>query len=403
MKGLIMAERFDVVVVGGGPAGSSCARRLIQAGLRVVVIDQKTFPRDKTCAGWVTPPVWSALQVDLADYESELSLAQVGWHVPESSKGVDIGSNAPTPLSGRATQSRRVLQPITGFRTGLIGGHDIETRYDHVVSYGIRRCEFDTYLLNRCGAELRTGQPVRSVVRHDGCWHINDAIKAPLLVGAGGHFCPVARMLGAREVPGTSVVTAQEIEFEAGDDDLERGSVKADTPELFFCKDLNGYGWCFRKGSFLNIGLGRVGPEHLADHVAAFVQFLRDRGKLVADFPGRFHGHAYQLYERAAPKLVDDGVLLIGDAAGFAHPQSGEGIRPAVESGLIAADVLRDSRGDLSLYADRIAAHFGHTRTSAPFDWLPHSWLSWAARRLLASNWFTRRVVLDQWFLGQAV
>lgn len=363
-----MAELFDVAIVGGGPAGSSCAWRLTRAGARVVVIDQKTFPRDKTCAGWVTPPVWHALQVDPADYRACC-----------------------------------VLQPITGFRTGMIGGRDVQTRYDHVVSYGIRRCEFDTYLLNRCGAELRTGQPVRSMVRQAGCWRINDGIEAPLLIGAGGHFCPVARMLGARDIPGASVVTAQEIEFAASDEDLARGSVAADTPELFFCEDLNGYGWCFRKGSFLNIGLGRVGAEHLADHVASFVQFLRERGKLVAELPGRFHGHAYQLYERVVPKLVDDGVLLVGDAAGLAHPQSGEGIRPAVESGLIAAEVISDSPDDLSRYAQRIAARFGPTRSFAPSDWLPHSWLSWAARHLLNSHWFTRRVVLNQWFLGQAV
>ena len=51
--------------------------------------------------------------------------------------------------------------------------------------------------------------------------------------------------------------------------------------------------------------------------------------------PERFQGHAYQLYERAAPTLADDGVLLVGDAAGLAYPQSGEGIRPAVESAII--------------------------------------------------------------------
>ncbi|MBC8115058.1 MAG: NAD(P)/FAD-dependent oxidoreductase, partial [Candidatus Saccharimonas sp.] len=305
-------------------------------------------------------------------------------------------------------QHGRVLQPITGFRTGMIGGREVETRYGRVVSYGIRRCEFDTYLLNRCGAELRTGQPVRSLVRSNGCWQINETYEAPLLVGAGGHFCPVARMLGARDVPHTSVVTAQEIEFEATGDDLSRGSVAAEMPELFFCPDLNGYGWCFQKGTFLNIGLGRIGAEQLTNHVAAFVEFLRERGKVVASFPGRLHGHAYQLYERVPPKLVDDGVLLIGDAAGLAHPQSGEGIRPAVESGLIAADVIGElhlgaSSDNLQTYADRIVAHFGQTHQRNPSDWLPHSWLSWAARQLMASSWFTRRVVLDQWFLGQAV
>ncbi len=368
-----MLEQFDVAIVGGGPAGSTCAWRLTQAGAKVVVIDQKTFPRDKTCAGWVTPPVWESLKVNLDDY-----------------------------------RAGRVLQPITAFHTGMIGGREIETRYGQTVSYGIRRCEFDTYLLNRCGAQQRLGQPVRSLVRGDGCWRINDSIEAPLLIGAGGHFCPVARLLGARDVPHTSVVTAQEVEFEATDEELASGTIAADTPELFFCPDLTGYGWCFRKGSFLNIGLGRIGAEQLTDHVAAFVQFLRDRGKLVASIPIRFHGHAYQLYERVPPKLVGDGVLLIGDAAGLAHPQSGEGIRPAIESALIAADVIQESRAgassdDLQSYSRRIVTHFGKTHPWTPTDWLPNSWLHWTARQLLASNWFTRQVVLDRWFLGQAV
>ncbi len=368
-----MLERFDVAIVGGGPAGSSCAGRLQRTGLRVVVIDQKDFPRDKTCAGWVTPSVWKTLEIDPAEYGQF-----------------------------------RVLQPITGFRTGVIGGSEIATRYDDVVSYGIRRCEFDSYLLHRCGAETRTGQPVRSVTRADGCWRINDTYEAPLLIGAGGHFCPIARMLGARNVPHTSVVTAQEIEFAATADELMHGTVAAGIPELFFCEDLNGYGWCFRKGPFLNIGLGRIGAEHLSEHVAAFVQFLRERGKVVAECPGRFHGHAYQLYGQTPPKLVDDGVLLIGDSAGLAHPQSGEGIRPAVESGLIAADVISEasgtfSREDLQCYVDRIVAHFGKAREPSALNWVPHSWLNWAARCLLASEWFTRRVVLDRWFLGQSV
>ncbi len=51
-------QNCEVLIVGGGPAGSSCAARLIQAGVDVLVIDRKTFPRDKTCAGWVTPQVF---------------------------------------------------------------------------------------------------------------------------------------------------------------------------------------------------------------------------------------------------------------------------------------------------------------------------------------------------------
>src|SRR5262249_3825074 len=138
-------------------------------------------------------------------------------------------------------------------------------------------------------------------------------------------------------------VTAQEIEFAIPDSAGVAGSVSAAIPELYFCQDLAGYGWCFRKGAHLNIGLGRTDPTGLADHVAEFREFLRSRGKVTCDIPARFHGHAYRLYERIVPKLADDGVLLIGDSAGLAYPQSGEGIRPAVESGMLAADVILEA------------------------------------------------------------
>ena len=61
-------ERCDVLIVGGGPAGSSAAWALRDAGLDVVVLDRREFPRDKTCAGWVTPQVVESLELDLADY-----------------------------------------------------------------------------------------------------------------------------------------------------------------------------------------------------------------------------------------------------------------------------------------------------------------------------------------------
>src|SRR5437899_231940 len=113
--------KADVVIVGGGPAGSSCAWRLAAAGLDVVVIDRAHFPRQKVCAGWVTPPVFDSLEVDLEDY-----------------------------------RRGRVLQPLYTLSTGLVGGRSVQTHYDQPVSYGIRRYELDEYLLRRSGARLRT-------------------------------------------------------------------------------------------------------------------------------------------------------------------------------------------------------------------------------------------------------
>jgi len=407
-------ETHDVLIIGGGPAGSSCAAELVRRGVKPLILDKQTFPRDKTCAGWVTPPVFAALGIDTAEYPTD-----------------------------------NVLQPITGFRTGMLGGKEIQTRYERIVSYGIRRCEFDHFLLKRCGAELRLGESLMSLERDGNEWVVNGSLRTPLLVGAGGHFCPVARELGNRKQPLASVVAAQEIEFEVSPKELDRGTVAAldgaaathpsrvaaldgaaathpsrvaaldgaaathpsrvaaDTPELFFCPDLKGYGWCFRKGNFLNIGLGRTDPERLSEHVAQFCEFLKARGKVTTNIPAKFHGHAYQLYENVSPKLFADGVLLVGDSAGLSYPQSGEGIRPAVESGLMAADVIAAAAGNyrrdrLADYERRIAARFGPPRSAALSDRLPNGLLRFLAARLLSNRWFSRRVVLNHWFLHAA-
>ena len=360
-------ERCDALVVGGGPAGSTCAAALTRHGLDVLLLDQKTFPRDKVCAGWITPAVLETLQIEPAEYAAG-----------------------------------RVLQPITGFRTGLIGGSAVETRYRRPVSYGIRRCEFDYYLLGRSGARLRLGEPVRSLERRGEGWLVNGAIETPLLIGAGGHFCPVARSLGAPSQASEPVVAAKEIEFALDARQQKACEARADTPELYFCRDLLGYGWCFRKGGYLNIGLGREDRSGLSQHLDDFCAFLKQRGTISADIPIRFHGHAYLLRGRGARTVIDNGVLLIGDAAGLAYPESGEGIRPAVESALLAAATIREAGRNyrserLAPYAQRLQARLGPARPAQSM--LPAGLHRLIGGMLLESAWFARHVVLDRWFL----
>lgn len=358
----------DALIVGGGPAGSTCAWKLRRQGMAVMVLDKAPFPRDKVCAGWITPSVAAALQLDTAHYASE-----------------------------------RVLQPISAFRTGLIRGAEVATHYPGTVSFGIRRCEFDHYLLQRSGASLRLGESLKSLEKRDGSWIVNDAITTPLLIGAGGHFCPVARFLGANPGASEIAVAAKEIEFKMDAAQLALCRVRADTPELYFCRDLKGYGWCVRKGDYLNIGLGREGHQGLAQQLADFCDFLVQRGRIPRNIPDRFHGHAYILRGRSRRKLLDDGVLLLGDAAGLAYPESGEGIRPAVESALLAAAVIAEAGGDyrqqrLQAYRERLSARFGPA-TAAAARLVPEFLRNMLAGALLGSRWFTRRVVLDRWFL----
>lgn len=223
-----------------------------------------------------------------------------------------------------------------------------------------------------------------------------------MVIGAGGHFCPVARQLGAESDRGGQVVAAKEIEFPLDEAQRRACSVRPETPELYFCRDMQGYGWCFRKGDYLNVGLGREDKRGLSEHLAAFCDFLRRAGK-IPHIAGRFHGHAYLLYPRGKRQVVGEGVLLLGDAAGLAYAQSGEGIRPAIESALMAAETVIQAGGDyrrarLEPYRARLRGRFGKAQGTGG-GFLPQPLRNLIAAKLLANRWFTRHVVLDRWFL----
>jgi geranylgeranyl reductase family protein len=363
-------DTCDALIVGGGPAGSTCAWKLRQAGLDVVVIDVAAFPRDKVCAGWITPQVVTELRLDTEEY-----------------------------------RQGRTFQPITGFRVGVIGGRSqVETAYGQPVSYGIRRCEFDHYLLNRSNSRTHLGTPVSTIRRSGGGWIVNETLRTPMLIGAAGQFCPVARSING-PMNDQPLIVAQEAEFPIDSVEGEAFAIEREVPELYFCGDLKGYGWCFRKQDYLNVGLGRLDRHSLPRATAEFVAFLKTRGRLSSQTSCRWRGHAYSLYDSPRRRIVDAGVLLVGDAAGLAYPQSGEGIRPAIESGLLAAATIVEAngqytRGGLEPYQERFQARFGSGPVSRALSRiLPAGFGTAFARRLLETPAFVQHVVLNRWFL----
>ena len=142
--------RGDAVVVGGGPAGATCARTLSRAGWGVGVIDAAAFPRDKVCAGWLTPGVFPLLDLSPDEYRA----------------------------------AGLTLEAVTGFRTSVSGGPAITTDYGEVVSYAVRRCEFDDYLLRRSGARVIEKTPARTFERVGDDWVVNGAVSAPAATSA---------------------------------------------------------------------------------------------------------------------------------------------------------------------------------------------------------------------------
>ena len=363
----------DAIIVGGGPGGSTAAWRLAQSGVRALVLDGARFPRVKLCAGWVTRRVWAELGLDPATY----------------------------PLT---------VQPFAR-ATLELDGATCETAWDHAVSFGIVRREFDHFLLERArgaGAEVIDGVRVLRLERRAGRFVLETPrgnFVAPLLIGAGGHHCPVARAFG--EIPEReAVVVTQESETRIGRVRLAAIAPRPGVPELFPEPDLRGYGWYFSKGDFLNVGIGALDDGRgLHRRTEAFAERLVESGRL----PRRlelepFRGHAYSLRTTAPRRVAGPGFFLVGDAAGLARDISGEGIAPAVTSGNIAAAHALQrlgGRGEEELaseYRATIDTRFGAGEPGFAVrlgGLLPRRWLLSLGALVCRNAWLRRRLVFE--------
>jgi flavin-dependent dehydrogenase len=297
------------------------------------------------------------------------------------------------------------IQPFTACRFGFAGACH-ETRWRRPASYGIVRSEFDHHLLDRAraaGADAREGARVTAVTREaNGIRVVSErgVFTAPVVIGAGGHHCPVAKAFG--EVSGREeVVIAQESETRLPPDRLD--AVGDAAPELYVEPDLKGYGWYFPKEDVLNIGIGVVSGTgaDLPRRRDALLASLHASGRLPADLRIEpFRGHAYVVRRRAPRQLAGEGFCLVGDAAGLARDLSGEGIGPAIRSGILAAEAVEAHlrRGaPLAPYVEQIVQRYGRGETGwlgRQLSRLPDACAKVLVRLMLATGATRRHVVL---------
>lgn len=298
-------QHYETIVVGGGPAGSSCAWQLKRHDRQVLVLDKTPFPRLKLCAGWISSPVLDWLEFTPTDY----------------------------PYGILELKTRIYVAPL---KFPILGSWATPWRTD----YSIRRVEFDHWLLQRSRAPVAT-HSVKKIERPGEHFVIDDAYTCQYLVGAGGTACPVRRTFFAKQRAQEAQILTIEKEFEYPQRDRKS--------HLFFCfNGLGGYSWYVPKANgYLNLGLGgfsryfKKSKTRIQDHFQWFLDDLVRRDLLDAATRQSIKpaSHGYYLFSPQG-EVRTDNCFLIGDSAGLASVDLGEGIAPAVESGVMVANEI---------------------------------------------------------------
>ena len=285
----------ETIVVGAGPAGSTCAWELRRRGREVLVLDAAEFPRTKLCAGWLTPKVLRDLEL-----------------APETVPSLDL---IPTFKIHWKHYSRH-LEPPAG-------------------QYSVRRVEFDRFLLERSKADFEVYR-VRSIQRTREGFTLDGRFKCRYLVGAGGTHCPVRRNVFGDLLQQQDLALAQELEFQPVNAIVQESHLWWRYPFS------PGFAWYVPKQDAVNIGFGyfKKSQSSLPSPWDCFVGLLRREGLLSAEDQPKAKGWSYYLLENPKTTLKRDGAFLIGDAAGLATRDLGEGIGQAVESGKLCGEEI---------------------------------------------------------------
>jgi len=340
---LVENNKFDIIIVGAGPGGSTAAIRAREYELSVLLIDKKKFPRDKVCGDALSGSSVNILRkLNLIDRLKELP-HQIGDSVV----------------------------------FGAPNGEEIFIKFKHYdptkVSYGyvVRRWDFDNFMkevAREKGAvlleemnftELLTDEITGSATGimakgKDGQMH---QFNASIVIGADGFGSKVASQIGSIEKSPEHFLAATRSYYKGV-------SGLSSAIELHFLKELKyGYFWIFPMANgFANVGLGirkddlNANENTLIELQEKVVNSERFRHRFKdAELDGKIKGWTLPIGSTWR-KLISDGVMLIGDAAGLIDPFTGEGIGNAMTSGYLASEIgynaITAQRYDIAYLAD---------------------------------------------------
>lgn len=310
---------YDVTVVGAGPAGSTTAKLLSEKGFKTLLIDKEQFPRDKPCGGGLPLRVLQRFPYVVDD------------------KIIEAYSSSGTVFSPSLK-------------------HQIDICKDRPIISTILRKKFDYELLNfaqNAGAIIQQQTLVDSVKTSDEKaqvkLHQGQTIDTEIVVGADGVNSVIAKTTGLQKTGAEKGVCLLQ-EFEVDENIMDEYF----TP-FRHCyihsrfKSIGGYGWVFPKKKHLNVGFGIVQAlknleqkPNILKCYQSYVSLLKESNLIPQDLKkAEIKGGA--LPTHPLEKTYGRRLLLVGDAAGFINPLSGEGIYYAMASGKIAAELITEA------------------------------------------------------------
>jgi geranylgeranyl reductase family protein len=323
------SHRFDVIVVGGGPAGATMAWVLAKQGVKVAVLERAQFPREKVCGDFVEP---GGLRL----------LARMG-----------VLSEIERQDRLRITKNRIYFGPKLTYKGEI---RYYESQEDDI-DYGliIPRHELDTLLLEaarQASARVFSPGAAKKLARRNGLFEVEALIgdrplilTAPLVVGADGAESLVGRSAGLRRTDRRHISVAQRVYMDGVE--VDGGEVA-----VWFDQDIApGYGWMFpMPGGRANVGVGLSSDISARFGVSVREAFrnaierlrIRHSGCARARIASRPLGGVVKTYPGIDRNHFDGGVL-IGDAGSFVDPITGEGITQGMESAVLAAPTLLEA------------------------------------------------------------
>ncbi|MBI9091660.1 MAG: geranylgeranyl reductase family protein [Desulfobacterium sp.] len=348
-----VSPEYDVIVVGGGPAGALTAYYLAASGMKVLILEKERLPRYKACGGGITPRALEALPFDISPVVTQAV-----------SKALMLYNNHP------------------------VFSHSQKTPLFTMVM----RDDFDHFLVEQAvglGARLQEATRFESVCGPAGKLRVTTTqgvFKAKLLVGADGVNSRVAKALGLGV--STRYMTALEGEVYPGTNlDLERFSKAL---HYDFGVIPKGYGWVFPKGDHLSVGVGTFAKKATGIN-RAFERYLCLKGLSHARKISPLKGHLIPALPRKSSQVSCDRGLVVGDAAGYGDPLTGEGLYYAFSGAKMAADTLveamdTDPSHPMAAFDVKLKKAFFRELTAAhAMAWVLYS-LPGLSRRLLGAQ-----------------